>query len=397
GMSGRLAVVKDATTQTFLQHTLLNHFHHRGPVWIGLTNTANNSSYTWDSGQPPIADNGCVAMETNKAGVWMTFPCHMDTFADIEYPFVCEFPMTSVCRQCGDVSSNTPCTDLETVFAPFTICPEDKPYCMNDIYHRGGLTDIFQRHICNLANQWENQLQRRPSAQQQHVVSTEQRPTPDDNSQLNQPNTHAPDDAYDAHCTQHYNTDSHDNNAKTYYNHDNNAKTYYTHDNNTKTYYNHDNNAETYYNHDNHAHTYYNHDNNAKSCDNYDYENDHARAPVKPSLCFTCGDGNNDMPCTRLEMVPENPFQCPAEMPYCMNDIFQEAGMPPAVFKRCVDESGCLTEWYQESSDKAACFQYDPSVYTEDLVCHLCCHGDRCNAQLLPEKSTLYKPGWNSN
>ncbi|KAK7463285.1 hypothetical protein BaRGS_00038152, partial [Batillaria attramentaria] len=60
--------------------------------------------------------------------------------------------------------------------------------------------------------------------------------------------------------------------------------------------------------------------------------------------------------------------------------------------KRCVDEQGCQTEWYQESSDKAACFQYDPSVYTEDLVCHLCCHGDRCNAQLLPEKSTLYKP-----
>nr|KAG5694952.1 hypothetical protein BaRGS_031235 [Batillaria attramentaria] len=146
----------------------------------------------WAPGQPPIADNGCVAMETNKAGVWMTFPCHMDTFADIEYPFVCEF------RTYGNHNED-----------------EDKPYCMNDIYHRGGLTDIFQ---------------------------------------------------------------SHDNNAKTYYNHDNNAKTYYTHDNNTKTYYNHDNNAETYYNHDNHAHTYYNHDNNAKSCDNYDYENDHASA-----------------------------------------------------------------------------------------------------------------------
>ncbi|KAK7485683.1 hypothetical protein BaRGS_00023132, partial [Batillaria attramentaria] len=116
------------------------------------------------------------------------------------------------------------------------------------------------------------------------------------------------------------------------------------------------------------------------------------RSPVKPSLCFKCGDLDNDMPCTRLEMVPENPVQCPADMPFCMNDIYQEAGMAPAVFKRCVDEDGCKTEWYQESSDKAACFQYDPSVYTEDLVCHLCCHGDKCNAQLLPEKSTLYKP-----
>nr|KAG5694953.1 hypothetical protein BaRGS_031236 [Batillaria attramentaria] len=198
----------------------------RGDLCVQLQYT------NWAPGQPPIADNGCIAMETNKAGVWMTFPCHMDTFADIEYPFVCEF------------RTNTPCTDLETVFAPFTICPEDKPYCMNDIYHRGGLTDIFQ-------------------------------------SQVNQPNTSAPDDAYDAHYTQAYNTDSHDNNAKTYYNHDNNAKTYYNHDNNVKTYYNHDNNAKTYYNHDNNAQTYYNNDNNANTCDNYDYENDHASANNK--------------------------------------------------------------------------------------------------------------------
>ncbi|KAK7478145.1 hypothetical protein BaRGS_00030592 [Batillaria attramentaria] len=305
-MSGRLAVVKDATTQTFLQHTLLNHFHHRGPVWIGLTNTANNSSYTWDSGQPPIADNGCVAMETNKAGVWMTFPCHMDTFADIEYPF------------CGDVSSNTPCTDLETVFAPFTTCPEDKPYCMNDIYHRGGLTDIFQRCVSRgtCDQEWYSQSSNKPQ------------------------------------CTQY-------------------------------------------------DHNVYSEGLECHLCCYGDSCNDdllpNNRAPTKPSLCFTCGDLDNNMPCTRLEMVPENPFQCPADMPYCMNDIYQEAGMAPAVFKRCVDEQGCQQEWYQESSDKAACFQYDPSVYTEDLVCHLCCHGDRCNAQLLPEKSTLYKPGWNSN
>nr|KAG5688842.1 hypothetical protein BaRGS_004519 [Batillaria attramentaria] len=91
-------------------------------------------------------------------------------------------------------------------------------------------------------------------------------------------------------------------------------------------------------------------------------------------------------------MVPENPTRCEAETPFCMNDIYQEAGKPPAVFKRCVGEDTCKTQWYQESSDKAQCFQYDPSVYTEDLVCHLCCHGDGCNAQLLPEKSTLYKP-----
>ncbi|KAK7480836.1 hypothetical protein BaRGS_00027922, partial [Batillaria attramentaria] len=341
GMSGRLAVVKDATTQTFLQHTLLNHFHHRGPVWIGLTNTANNSSYTWDSA------------------------------------------MTSVCRQCGDVSSNTPCTDLETVFAPFTICPEDKPYCMNDIYHRGGLTDIFQRCVSRgtCDQEWYSQSSNKPQCSQyDHNVYSEGL-----ECHLCCYGDSCNDDLLPNNSTLYQRNSVQPLTTTTYYNHDNNAKTYYNHDNNAKTYYNHDNNAQTYYNNDN----------NANTCDNYDYasaNNDHARAPIKPSLCFTCGDLDNDMPCTQPEMAPQNPFQCPAEMPFCMNDIYQEAGKAPAVYKRCVDEQGCQTEWYQESSDKAACFQYDPSVYTEDLVCHLCCHGDGCNAQLLPEKSTLYKP-----
>ncbi|KAK7474570.1 hypothetical protein BaRGS_00034154 [Batillaria attramentaria] len=91
-------------------------------------------------------------------------------------------------------------------------------------------------------------------------------------------------------------------------------------------------------------------------------------------------------------MVPEHPHLCAEDKPFCMNDIYQEAGQPPAVFKRCVDEVTCNNEWYHESSDMAQCFQYDPSVYTDDLVCHLCCHGDGCNGQLLPAKEHLYKP-----
>ncbi|KAK7480819.1 hypothetical protein BaRGS_00027905, partial [Batillaria attramentaria] len=274
---GRLATVKDDATQTFLQHTLLNHFHHRGPVWIGLSNTANNSTYVWDSA------------------------------------------LTSTCRLCGDKANGIPCTDLEKAFAPFSKCPEDKPYCMNDIYHSDGLVDVYERCVsrdtCN--KEWFVQSSTKAQcAQYDHTVFT---------------------DGLECHlCC--YGDSCNDDLVPP-----------------NNTWF-------------------------------------RPAAPVKPSQCYTCGDLDKDIPCSRLELIPDNPVQCPDATPFCMNDIYQEDGQQPSVFKRCVDEATCYAEWYFRSSDKAECSQYDPNVYTGTLTCHLCCRGDLCNARLLPEQSTLYTP-----
>jgi hypothetical protein len=110
--------------------------------------------------------------------------------------------------------------------------------------------------------------------------------------------------------------------------------------------------------------------------------------------CYTCGDYDSDpkRACSRIEIVTRHKEVCPAAKPYCMNDIFQAAGESPKLYKRCVDEAECKELWFMQSSDKVACFQYDSSTFRDDLVCHLCCFGDQCNANALPPNNTLYAP-----
>ncbi|KAL8606676.1 hypothetical protein ACOMHN_055351 [Nucella lapillus] len=74
-----------------------------------------------------------------------------------------------------------------------------------------------------------------------------------------------------------------------------------------------------------------------------------------------------------------------------MTDIYQERG-PVKYTKRCVDNRSCLVDWYLGSSDKTHCVIYASSPNTNDLNCHLCCHGDRCNFDFLPQPGTYYKP-----
>ncbi|MCU0934722.1 MAG: IPTL-CTERM sorting domain-containing protein [Gammaproteobacteria bacterium] len=97
-------------------------------------------------------------------------------------------------------------------------------------------------------------------------------------------------------------------------------------------------------------------------------------------------------PCSRIEIVTRHEERCPDEKPYCMNDIYQQSGQPPNLWKRCVNEATCHQLWFMESSDKVACFQYDSSTFRDDLVCHLCCYGERCNANALPPTELLYAP-----
>lgn len=45
-----------------------------------------------------------------------------------------------------------------------------------------------------------------------------------------------------------------------------------------------------------------------------------------------------------------------------------------------------------QSSDKVACFRYDSSTFRDDLICHLCCYGALCNANVVPPVEKLYRP-----
>ncbi|XP_025092657.1 uncharacterized protein LOC112563122 [Pomacea canaliculata] len=112
---------------------------------------------------------------------------------------------------------------------------------------------------------------------------------------------------------------------------------------------------------------------------------------LKPSVCSQCGNLDGDLPCTDEEIFEADSSQCHDDTPYCMNDIIQTNGQM-RMYKRCVNETICNSEWYMESSDKQQCTQFDPSIYKDDLVCHLCCYGDDCNANNVPPAEKLYKP-----
>ncbi|XP_025083533.1 macrophage mannose receptor 1-like [Pomacea canaliculata] len=109
------------------------------------------------------------------------------------------------------------------------------------------------------------------------------------------------------------------------------------------------------------------------------------------SVCQQCGDLDSSTPCSDEELFMATTSKCDDATPYCINDIFQNDGQ--AVFyKRCVNTELCTQLWYVESSDRVQCIQYDPVVYTEDLVCHLCCYGDTCNGNIVPPAETLFIP-----
>lgn len=50
------------------------------------------------------------------------------------------------CLICGNEATKTPCNDLDLVLGQATKCPDDKPYCMNDVIQRGA--DIREYRRC---------------------------------------------------------------------------------------------------------------------------------------------------------------------------------------------------------------------------------------------------------
>ncbi|KAK7480842.1 hypothetical protein BaRGS_00027928 [Batillaria attramentaria] len=136
-------------------------------------------------------------------------------------------------------------------------------------------------------------------------------------------------------------------------------------------------------------------------------------APLKPSKCYKCGDLDQQLPCEdsnytlrfdfgqqcqpycdhlHIEVFENVPLACPDHSPYCMTDIFHRNGSKATVYRRCVNEDTCRSEWYLQTSSKPECTtQFDPNI-NSDLECHLCCYGDGCNTGYVPPAQTLYTP-----
>ena len=53
----------------------------------------------------------------------------------------------SWCLVCGDNATKTPCNDLDLVLGEVQKCPDDKPYCMNDVIQRGADIKEYRRCI----------------------------------------------------------------------------------------------------------------------------------------------------------------------------------------------------------------------------------------------------------
>jgi hypothetical protein len=53
----------------------------------------------------------------------------------------------SWCLICGEEATTTPCNDLDLVLGDPQKCPDDKPYCMNDVIQRGADIKEYRRCI----------------------------------------------------------------------------------------------------------------------------------------------------------------------------------------------------------------------------------------------------------
>lgn len=109
-----------------------------------------------------------------------------------------------------------------------------------------------------------------------------------------------------------------------------------------------------------------------------------------------CGDQSKGIPCTLFELVLTDTatVTCPADRPYGMNDIYQ-TGSDVIQYRRCVNERVCDEQWFQGTSDKPLCLNFDPNI-PDDLTCHLCCYTapgqPACNTLDVPPKDTWYRP-----
>lgn len=132
-----------------------------------------------------------------------------------------------------------------------------------------------------------------------------------------------------------------------------------------------------------------------------------AAGALPPSAAVVCGDQATHTPCSLMELVltEDSTVLCPADKPYAMNDIYQ-TGADVIQYRRCVNAQVCDEQYFQATSDKPLCLDFDPNI-PDDLTCHLCCYeegqvepnGDLttkasnvCNTLDSPPKDTLFRP-----
>jgi hypothetical protein len=75
-----------------------------------------------------------------------------------------------------------------------------------------------------------------------------------------------------------------------------------------------------------------------------------------------------------------------------MTDFSTDATGAATIYKRCVDNDTCNTQWFHDTSDVGACLVggtggFDPS--RPNVTCHWCCVQDGCNVGIQPAPATL--------
>lgn len=109
----------------------------------------------------------------------------------------------------------------------------------------------------------------------------------------------------------------------------------------------------------------------------------HAVTPVTAEICSgpLCG------------AFLQGEAQCPAGHPYAMNQLSISANGPVDIIKKCASRKQCQREWWEETSDRTECTDYNPAGLPSgyDFKCSFCCKTDHCNTDLLPAEATLFE------
>ena len=100
--------------------------------------------------------------------------------------------------------------------------------------------------------------------------------------------------------------------------------------------------------------------------------------------CLLCGDLDNQVSCTDLDLVLAMTNRCPDTQAYCMNDVEVDIDAQDPnkrivkQYRRCVDGGTAFQLWYNHTRTRPECQGSDDTL-TTGVLCHFACYGDGCN------------------
>ncbi|XP_071096131.1 integumentary mucin A.1-like [Haliotis cracherodii] len=109
-------------------------------------------------------------------------------------------------------------------------------------------------------------------------------------------------------------------------------------------------------------------------------------------LCFQCGNADTATYCTISETIMPNSYPCTQDKGFCMTDVYQHTDTTTKFIRRCVNETTCNRQWYEQTSGNSECVDVDPTTVSSAITCSYCCTTDNCNSLVVPDRHTLYKP-----